>query len=654
MAIFSKKSRPLAHNLTSTNIDALLAAGTEIPFTTPALSKEKRRNETWQKEAWAYLDLVPEFHFGVHLKAQVASQVKVHVDKLAADPTEEPKRSTNKDANNTLYRLTGGSAYLSDILYEGVVCLSVPGEFYLIGLAGNPVTSPPTPERWGIYTSEELDINPSLRTVTIKEDATFGQAKRVLTPRDYFGRIHNPHPRNSNYADSPAKAILSTCETLLKLENALHAAADSRLTAGILKLASELEPPIEAPTGEQATPDKPKESLQAKLMKLMSLSMANPKSAAARVPIMVSGPFDVIDRGVSHITLDRPFDQQIDSFIERCLKRIANGLDLPPEIILGLAEASHWTSYALEETFITQHILPIVNRVLDSITKMWFQPTLEKLGVSDHTRYVIVADASDLIIHPTETSDSLAAHEAGAISDAALRSKLHFDDNDAPTDQELLTRMAYRRGAIDPAMEAAILKARFGINLPTATSTSHQLGAGGVNGDRTVTPTDLRPNTVRTNQAVPDARPSGSGAIRASASPHDDLSAKIQGATSVAILNAIEKAGTRIRSKAQKDKLISATISSVPNGDVAPTLGKAVVAGLGLDTDALLANAFVGLNQILTSYSIPQPAIATYISALEPLTATCMYQSAANRHLPTPDPTPLVAALSSPSPDGTH
>ena len=126
--------------------------------------------------------------------------------------------------------------------------------------------------------------------------------------------------------------------------------------------------------------------------------------------------------------------------MERILRQIAIGLDIPAEILTGLADVNHWGQWLIDDSLRLNYVDPLVLDVLDSFTRGYLWPALQAAGVPDFDRYLFWRDYSDLTSRSVTAVDALATYEAQIISAAAARRTIGFTESDAPDDAEIEAR----------------------------------------------------------------------------------------------------------------------------------------------------------------------------------------------------------------------
>src|SRR6185436_6616548 len=160
----------------------------------------------------------------------------------------------------------------------------------------------------------------------------------------------------------------------------------------------------------------------AEIIDTASKAIKTPGSAAAAVPMPLRVPAALIDK-IQHIKFAEPLDPKIFEARDRALKRLAATLNVPQEVVLGIADVNHWTAWQIDETAVKIHIAPLVEIMCHSLTISYYRPALIAAGVpeSEIQDYVVWYDASELTTKPDLTEPAAKAHDAVVISDAAYR-----------------------------------------------------------------------------------------------------------------------------------------------------------------------------------------------------------------------------------------
>ena len=148
-----------------------------------------------------------------------------------------------------------------------------------------------------------------------------------------------------------------------------RAQSKSRMGAGILFLAQELK------ISQDASNPNPNDSIADDLGQAMIVPIQDPEGASAVVPIIIEGPRDMIGQGVGWDYLDVAREwTDLGPREERLIRRLAAGIDLPAELILGMGDMNHWGAWLADESSIKSHVDPTVQLFLDGLNRAYLWP----------------------------------------------------------------------------------------------------------------------------------------------------------------------------------------------------------------------------------------------------------------------------------------
>jgi hypothetical protein len=413
----------------------------------------------WQDEAWNMYDLVGENHYLATTLAGRMSQARLYVGLMPEDDTQEPEQVTTGPAAQAFDALSSLSGRQQMIARLGTG-LFVAGEGWIVGiprhLFGRDNDAAPASVRTA--TSPAARIAPELppppepaledlewRVLSVSEvSATKGDqvALRCGEGKDgilevdpdevYLIRVWRPHPRLWHEADSPVRASLPVLRELTGLTMHVSAQVDSRLAgAGMLLVPASASAAVRAAAGAQPGDDS--DPLTDALMESMITPIRDRASASALVPLVVTVPDDAVDK-FKHMDFSSRLDPEARGLREEAIRRLALGLDAPPEILLGTAAQNHWGAWLVREDVVSTHLEPPLALICDALTTQYLQPVLAGQGMpaAEARKYVVWYDVSQLVTRPNRFSDAKALHEAGVISDKALRDAGGFGDDEAP------------------------------------------------------------------------------------------------------------------------------------------------------------------------------------------------------------------------------
>ncbi len=547
---------------------ALVSAATLVSQASLTGLAKKR---DWQVQAWEMYDAVGELHAACNWLAHSLSRCKLYVGELPDDRTEgDPTPTADELAQVPLDELFGGTAGHPQMLSRFAVHLTVPGESYLIGLdldapaptaddtgeqVGQP--SPIAPDgtavieqvqrRWLVASTEEFDTNNGKLSVRLPDS---DRQVEVDLGRSTVIRLWRPHARRAWEADSPARACLGALRELVTTSARITADLESRLAgAGILIMPASASvarsTPTEGAAGDLGADD---ESLSddpdyATLIEAMVTPIGDRDSASAVVPILIRVDDAAVDK-VRHISLSTNLDANVLALREAAIRRLALGLDVPPEVLLGMTDANHWTGWQIEESAVKLSVEPILTMIVNALTENYLRPAHRALGVANPERFVIWYDVSELVLRPNRFEQAYKLWQEGMVGSAAVLREGGFSEDDVPTSTEQARHLLLSlvRANVSPDVARPYLVA-LGLPAPEALD-----GAVGDAAPTDGTDTDAIDGEARELPATPGNPDDGEpGPVDAAALVADAGALRAAG-LELAVLRALEIAGKRLLS----------------------------------------------------------------------------------------------------------
>jgi hypothetical protein len=569
------------------------AATIRVADQTTAQALARSADKDWQKRAWAYVDLLGELSYALitYLGNSLAqmSLFIAQTPERGAEPVVADNAPTT--ATEALERLDRNSHGHGELLRDMAVNLSIPGECFLVGM----VERDSEPELWDVASIDELAIS-SDGSYTWRGSP--GETGRKLTDADTVIRAWLRHPRWSQLATSPMRSLLPVCEQIVKLELAINALAVSRLGSSKVLLVPEsasFGSPDPATDNAQDGEER-KDPVNDAMMQAFITPIANPGSASAVAPIILRPPENLMDK-IRMLDFDRPIDDTLDRRLELALKRLAQGLPVPPEVVMGFQSVKYSNALIIDQQTLKSHIEPFAAQIMVPFTR-YLRGALEAGGMSaDETRgWMVWFDPSRLVSQTNRVDDAKEAHKELLISDEAARRELGFDEEDKPEDEEILRRIGIQRGLIDPALTGLLVKliARSDPELVAEIMALPTDRAGS---------RSTRPSTAPAAAETP-TRNGGPAPIAAAGGP--DIGAELEAldralrdridvAADAAMRRTLERAGARLASAAKRNPQVRETLRNVPPILAAARLGPTLTAELGVSDDELLEEGFDGL-----------------------------------------------------------
>ncbi len=436
----------------------------------------------WQGEAWEYYDAIGEVKYAFNLVASVVSRIRLYAAAID-NPAETPvsvRSSSYIDprlaaaAERALSRLDSAYGGQAGLLRDAALNLSVSGECYLVQFpakAGSGVV-----ESWDIRSTDELQVDSKNSYMIIpRRDVTSasrgGNNNAIKLPNQAFvGRIWRAHPRYSEEADSSLRGLLDLCAELLLLNRTFRATARSRLNAGALYLPDGLS------VAAQGDPDYPyddenelnpgvtveeaEDEFEDQLIDAMTTPIRDEDSASAVVPLIIRGPAELGDK-IKQFKFERSFDPALAQRADRVLERILQGLDVPKDIVTGLANVKYSNALQIDEALYKAHIEPLMLLIADAITVVYLRPALVASGFTeeDVKKICVWYDPSQVATRNDRAADADSGFDRMAVSMEAWRRAHGFSAADAPDAKEVAIRLLIEKGALSPELTEAMINA---------------------------------------------------------------------------------------------------------------------------------------------------------------------------------------------------
>lgn len=405
----------------------ITAAATVVFGRTVAKTKKRPPVASWQTEAWELRSEIPEFRFAGDRVARGASQYRLFAAKRGEELGAEPIPITEGLAFELCDDLLGDIARTQQAIHRAAQQLTFNGETMLVVSEGDVDGSH---YRFAAHSVSELTGQG--KSWKLND----GVESRNITDDEVVIRCHRPDPQHSALADCPAKAVLPVARTLRGLGKRTAAEIDSRLAgAGLLLVPDSISL---LKSRDDADPDS--DPFLEELIENMITPIQDPESAAAVVPMVAKVPAEAVDK-IQHIDFSTPLDAKLPEMEESAIRRVALGMDSPPETLLGMSTANHWTGWLISSEEVTLVLSPTVATICHALTAGFLHPMLQAGGVDDWADYLVWFDASELELRPDKSVDSRDLYDKGVLGEVAVLRENGFTDDDAPTGDEKKYRL---------------------------------------------------------------------------------------------------------------------------------------------------------------------------------------------------------------------
>lgn len=469
----------------------LTAAAAQVKLddkTEAELFKARRQSASgaWQTEAWEYYDSIGEVKYAFNLVASVVSRIRLYVAAIdnpseAPAPIEDVEKIDERlaaAAQRALDRLSSAYGGQPGLLKDAALNLQVTGECYLVQVPERVGSQ--LPETWDVRSIDELQVDSKGNYIINPRRDVGGGTSSVMSQGNkeamrlpsgaFVGRIWRAHPRYTQEADSSLRGLLDLCAELLLLNRTFRATARSRLNAGALYLPDGLSvaagPDPDYPYDEEGNyneeynAEEAADDFEDQLIDAMTTPIKDEDSASAVVPLIIRGPAELGDR-IKQFKFERSFDPALAQRADRVLERIMQGLDVPKDVVTGLANVKYSNALQIDEALYKAHIEPLMLLIADALTVMYLRPYLVANGYSPEEveNVCIWYDPSQVATRNDRAADADMGFDKMAISYDTWRRAHGFSASDAPTPDELALRLVMQKGMITPEMTEGMLAA---------------------------------------------------------------------------------------------------------------------------------------------------------------------------------------------------
>lgn len=388
--------RALLYGLTGPSPPATFSVPAGDPVTVARVGQAQQ----WQMDAWRYWRVVGELHYPTTRLSRQTSQLEWRV--------RVGGRSLTPDSAKREMALVTAGIGPAEATYLLSLNLQVAGEAWYVET--EPVGDRDGSGRFEVWSVAEPELKRKLGALR--------SAGRIVK------RVWQADPTAPNKADSSVRTALGPAEELLVLESLSRAQARSRLSqAGVIVTPSEQLWSAADPWEQD-------------LVDAMSAAIKDERSPSAFAPIHMRMRRDLID-AVRYITFPRPYDDLIDRKIERAVTRIAGALDIEPELISGLGDATYWNAWAVSMDTYQAHIAPRAAQIgtlyadVNEDLRKRFSRGTEVAPVE------VEPDPRVMLARRSTVRDALDALSRGAVGFAYVRDAIGATEEDAPSDAEL-------------------------------------------------------------------------------------------------------------------------------------------------------------------------------------------------------------------------
>jgi hypothetical protein len=404
------------------NVRILTASAMKVRPSQPSTYRE-RQTMSWQHKSFLYATIIPELNYASRFYAKMLKKLRIFP--AMRKPNDEVVPIEGGLPVELLDRIQDPGGGRSSILSSYGRLMFMIGDGYLFGRdLGKPV------ERWAFVNPDELVIS---ETGIIWKPTQGGDGIELSKSTTEAYRMWTPDPQFSGEAESPMRAAIEIAEELDLLTKAVRSTAVSRMLNGLLKVPQELSFGSDTPGLDDDAAENP--FLQ-EMIDHINGAIENAGSAEAGAPWMAEGAAEFLD-GLEWMPLHNPATDYLERELRReAIDRLAIGMDMPPEILKGMAEANHWGARQIMHDTWRSHGAGVAEQFCDDLADAYLRPALLKEDFPDWDKVVIAYDDSNVVVPPDRTDDADKAFDRGNVSDVGYRQMKGIPESQAPSEEE--------------------------------------------------------------------------------------------------------------------------------------------------------------------------------------------------------------------------
>lgn len=354
--------RPILHTRTDKRRNALVAAS-QVVTSRSVRGKPSKSPDLagWQTEAWDHYDNVGELRFGISWISNAWTRVNLVAASAPSQPGDDPAAINPEDDELTRVQaravelteqIAGGPVGQGQVLGQFGKLLPLQGWAWLVAEpAADDAQGSNGYVMWKVYAQDQVRVQREgtsdvYQVQEMPGDGVGHDGRRTVHEFALVVKCWRPHARFQWQPDSQVRGVLTVLELIDLFTRHMIATGRSRLAgAGILAIPSETsfaESHHTADEGDDDGDDRDDFDLFVdNLTDMMTTPIRDRDNASAVVPLVVQVPGEYVDK-LNHISFSTPFDERVESLLTQAVQRLALGLDIPPEVLTGMADVNHW------------------------------------------------------------------------------------------------------------------------------------------------------------------------------------------------------------------------------------------------------------------------------------------------------------------------
>lgn len=437
--MFSPPPKSKALVASATNFNHSKIASSAVPGGTLV------KTEAWNKLAWEFFDTVPEFRYSCEWVGNLLSRAKIIV-------LHNGEPVTDGQAVELRDELFDGPDGQGEMLRQFGIHFTVAGDSYLCAV------DTPDGTDWFVAAASEIRFDEASKEWAIGTERFKKTDAMVI-------RLWRPHPQKRWLADSPTRPSLPILSEIDGLTKHVAAQIDSRLAgAGILFVPNDMAfgaPPTDQPTDDPSAAPEPlsqPDELVRTLIDAASAAMTDRQHPSALIPIVIQADGDAI-KNVRHVTFWSELNAQAKDLRSEAIRRLALGMDMPPEVLTGTGDMNHWNAAQMDEAAIKAHTEPLLAVIVDALTRGYLRPMLDDQETADEFSFGV--DTSLIRVRPNRGKEAIELFDRGRLKGEVMVRENGFNAETEMMDDDeravwLLGKVALQTGS--PEMTLAALR----------------------------------------------------------------------------------------------------------------------------------------------------------------------------------------------------
>lgn len=413
------------------------------------------------QRAWTWFRNIGEVHYAITRGEKVAGYAELSAHELNADGSIGKKKGASSKAAKIVEMLQspfGGKRGFVERYFE---MMKIPGDTYLIR----------TRDKQGNHTgydwlsSSEIDLTgidftidrrnaresttPLNRILVPKANGVEAQIAKI-EPRDFLGRVWRPGGQYIGVSDSPMIALDMECELLHLLTISLKGKLTNRLALnGMMILSKDIQDVHSGAPSADGEAFHTNKVLNA-LLNSMTYAVANPTEPSSAMPIVLQANASTNlkpSEMVAMVTTDHAIDETDMKLRDELIQRIIMGLDVQPQHVRGLGDASHWSAWAVSDDERRISIGPDVEAMCWALTRLVLNAELQgQVSDAEIAKTVIWYDLTKANVKTNLAEDSRQMRDRKLVSEEGARRMSGIDETDAPTDDDRVRMLGNQIG----------------------------------------------------------------------------------------------------------------------------------------------------------------------------------------------------------------